>query len=124
MNTTPESPELPKSLVARLRVFKDTRIDRTRHHELIDVLVIVLCTILCGVKVSMKWKILDMPKWIGFKRSSNYPTAFPGVPIGILADLFLGQASHMLGHGCHCMLCQQIFEYQYIVVILAFFWFG
>lgn len=48
MNTTPESPKLPKSLVARLRVFKDTRIDRTKYHELIDVLVIALCTILCG----------------------------------------------------------------------------
>ena len=50
MNTTPDSlsPLSPASILACFRDLPDPRVDRTRDHELGDILVIGLCTLLCG----------------------------------------------------------------------------
>jgi DDE family transposase len=51
MNTTPHFPTPPSpshSLVTHLGGLPDPRVNRTQDHELIDILVIGLCTLLCG----------------------------------------------------------------------------
>jgi len=47
MNTTP-NPPAPRSLIAHFQDLPDPRINRTKDHDLIDVLVIALCTLLCA----------------------------------------------------------------------------
>jgi predicted transposase YbfD/YdcC len=47
MNTSPVSPS-PKSLLDHFEHLPDPRISRTRDHDLIDVMVIAVCTLLCG----------------------------------------------------------------------------
>jgi hypothetical protein len=41
-----EHPKL--SLVAHFAVIIDPRVERTRDHKLVDILVIAICTMLCG----------------------------------------------------------------------------
>jgi predicted transposase YbfD/YdcC len=52
MNTTPVSPSCPtpapRNLPDHFRGLLDPRMKRTRRHELIDILVIAICTLLCG----------------------------------------------------------------------------
>jgi len=51
MNTTPNPPTpsvSPHSLLAHFQALPDPRINRTKDHALIDVLVIAICTLLCG----------------------------------------------------------------------------
>lgn len=38
----------PHSLIDHLKDLPDPRVNRTRHHELTDILVISICTLLCG----------------------------------------------------------------------------
>ena len=47
MNTTP-NPSTPRSLIAHFQELPDPRINRTKDHDLIDVLVIAICTLLCA----------------------------------------------------------------------------
>jgi predicted transposase YbfD/YdcC len=47
MNTTSNRPA-PQSLLAHFGDLSDPRINRTKDHDLIDVLVIAICTLLCG----------------------------------------------------------------------------
>jgi predicted transposase YbfD/YdcC len=47
MNTTP-NPPAPRSLIAHFQDLPDPRINRTKDHDLIDVLVIAICTLLCA----------------------------------------------------------------------------
>jgi predicted transposase YbfD/YdcC len=47
MNATP-NPDTPKSLLAHFAGLPDPRINRRLEHDLIDVLIIALCTLLCG----------------------------------------------------------------------------
>lgn len=52
MNTTPvilaASPAAPRNLPDHFRDLADPRVRRTRRHELVDILVIAICTLLCG----------------------------------------------------------------------------
>src|SRR6202451_2458243 len=47
MNTTPNN-SVPRSLITHFQDLPDPRVNRTRDHDLIDVLVIAVCTLLCG----------------------------------------------------------------------------
>jgi predicted transposase YbfD/YdcC len=47
MTTTPNNPN-PQSLIAYFQDLPDPRLNRTKDHELIDVLVIAICTLLCA----------------------------------------------------------------------------
>src|ERR1700678_451798 len=47
MNTTSNRPDA-QSLIAHFGDLSDPRINRTKDHDLIDVLVIAICTLLCG----------------------------------------------------------------------------
>jgi predicted transposase YbfD/YdcC len=42
------NPDAPKSLLAHFRDLPDPRVNRRRDHDLIDVLLIAICTLLCG----------------------------------------------------------------------------
>ena len=52
MNTTPvvpaATPATPRNLPDHFRDLADPRVRRTRRHELVDILVIAICTLLCG----------------------------------------------------------------------------
>jgi len=51
MNTTPNhpaSPANPPSLIAHFQDLPDPRVNRTQDHDLIDLLIIAICTLLCG----------------------------------------------------------------------------
>lgn len=50
MKTTPDrpAPVLSSSLLEHFQGMRDPRICRTRRHELIDILVIAICTLICG----------------------------------------------------------------------------
>jgi hypothetical protein len=48
MQDTPHQPRQPQTLIEHLSVIPDSRISRTRHRELTDILVIALCAQLCG----------------------------------------------------------------------------
>jgi predicted transposase YbfD/YdcC len=45
----PKKPS-PESLIAHLSIIEDPRIDRTKRHSLIDVLIISVCAMLCGAE--------------------------------------------------------------------------
>jgi predicted transposase YbfD/YdcC len=47
MNATPHRAERP-SLVSHFQDLPDPRVNRTKDHELVDILVIAICTLLCG----------------------------------------------------------------------------
>jgi predicted transposase YbfD/YdcC len=47
MMTSPNNPS-PKSLLAHFEHLPDPRVNRTREHDLIDVLIIAVCALLCG----------------------------------------------------------------------------
>lgn len=46
--TTPRQPAGPHSLLTHFRDLPDPRVNRTLDHDLIDILVIAICTLLCG----------------------------------------------------------------------------
>lgn len=49
MKSTPDhGPRQPQSLIAHFRHLPDPRINRTKDHDLMDLLVIAICTLLCG----------------------------------------------------------------------------
>jgi len=51
MNATPNPstpPPNPRSLPEHFREMPDPRVNRTKDHDLIDILVIAICTLLCG----------------------------------------------------------------------------
>jgi predicted transposase YbfD/YdcC len=47
MNTTPDN-SAPRSLITHFQDLPDPRVNRTKDHDLIDVLVIAICTLLCA----------------------------------------------------------------------------
>jgi len=48
MQDTPHQPSQPQTLLEYLSSIPDPRVNRTKHHELVDILVIALCTLICG----------------------------------------------------------------------------
>jgi hypothetical protein len=47
------------SLIAHLSEIDDPRIDRTRHHKLLDILVIAICAVICGADDWVKSRCSD-----------------------------------------------------------------
>jgi len=48
MNGPPQEPRNPKTLLACFEHLPDPRVERTREHKLLDILVIGLCSLLTG----------------------------------------------------------------------------
>ena len=49
-NAEPQTPSLKLSLIAHFQDLPDPRVNRTKAHDLIDVLVIAICALLCGAE--------------------------------------------------------------------------
>jgi len=65
------------SIVEHFQTLEDPRIERTKKHHLLDILVIALCTLLTGGEGSKIWNSLATASQPGFKPSSPCHTAFP-----------------------------------------------
>jgi predicted transposase YbfD/YdcC len=71
----PEHPQL--SLVAHFAVIVDPRIERTRDHKLVDILVIALCTFLCGGETFYDMEEFGEAKLDWFKTFLELPNGIP-----------------------------------------------
>src|SRR5262249_46211053 len=72
------------SIVKYFQTLEDPRIERTKKHQLLDLLVIAVCTLLTGGKGDSKtWNSLARASRHGSKRSSPCRMAFPRmIPLG------------------------------------------
>lgn len=70
-----EHPKL--SLVAHFAVIVDPRIERTRDHELVDILVIAICTLLCGGETFYDMEEFGLAKFDWFKTFLQLPNGIP-----------------------------------------------
>src|SRR6516162_3625322 len=66
-NSKPENPLAKGSLVAHFERVPDPRIDRRREHDLVDILVIGLCTLLCGGETFNDMEDFGKAKYDWFK---------------------------------------------------------
>jgi predicted transposase YbfD/YdcC len=67
----------PTSLVEQFRALPDPRINRTRRHELIDILVIGICTLLCGGETFNDMEDMGYAKEDWFRTFLNLPNGIP-----------------------------------------------
>jgi len=70
-----------ESLIHDLAVIDDPRMDRTKEHSLIDILMITVCAMLCGAESFVELEQFGMPSSSFFAACSNYPTAFPAMTL-------------------------------------------
>ena len=70
-----EHPRL--SLVAHFAVIVDPRIERTRDHQLVDILVIAICTLLCGGETFYDMEEFGLAKFDWFKTFLHLPNGIP-----------------------------------------------
>ena len=61
------------SLVEHFEDLEDPRIERTKFHQLSDIIVIAICAVICGGTTGSRQKSLDTPK-TGWKRCWDYRT--------------------------------------------------
>jgi len=70
--------EHPKSsLVAHFSVIVDPRVERTRDHKLVDILVIAICTLLCGGETFYDMEEFGLAKLDWFKTFLDLPNGIP-----------------------------------------------
>jgi len=81
MNTTPvslaASPTAPRNLPDHFRGLADPRVRRTRRHELVDILVISICTLLCGGESFNDMEDFGRAKEEWFRTFLNLPNGIP-----------------------------------------------
>jgi predicted transposase YbfD/YdcC len=71
--------QTPKTLVEHFSSITDPRIDRTKRHKLIDILVIAICATICGADGWEEFELFGQAKQEWFK-------SFLGLPNGIPSD--------------------------------------
>jgi predicted transposase YbfD/YdcC len=76
MTSTPNLTD-PQSLIAHFKSLPDPRVNRTKDHDLIDVLVIALCTLLCGGETFNDMREFGLSKMDWFK---TFLTLRNGIP--------------------------------------------
>jgi len=76
MNTSPNT-DAPKSLLAHFGHLPDPRVNRRREHELTDVLLIAICTLLCGGETFNDMEDFGLAKQDWFK---TFLTLRNGIP--------------------------------------------
>lgn len=77
-NETQQKPKLAKaSLVAHFAPMRDPRIKRRKEHELIDILVIAVCTLLCGGEGFNDMEDFGKAKYEWFKTFLKLPHGIP-----------------------------------------------
>ncbi len=81
MNTTPvvpvSPPATPRNLPDHFRALPDPRVRRTRRHELVDILVISICTLLCGGESFNDMEDFGLAKEEWFRTFLALPNGIP-----------------------------------------------
>jgi len=67
----------PKSLVEHFSQIDDPRIDRTKRHNLIDILVIAICATICGAEGWEEFELFGQSKHDWFKTFLELPNGIP-----------------------------------------------
>jgi len=67
----------PKSLVEHFSNISDPRIDRTKRHKLIDILVISICATICGAEGWEEFELFGQAKFDWFKTFLELPGGIP-----------------------------------------------
>ncbi|PYP82104.1 MAG: hypothetical protein DMF61_27370 [Blastocatellia bacterium AA13] len=65
--------ERPQSLAECLSTIRDPRIDRTKRHKLIDILIIAICATICGAETLEEMELFGRSKEEWFKRMLELP---------------------------------------------------
>lgn len=69
--------ERPHSLAEYLSTIRDPRIDRTKRHKLIDILIIAICATICGAETLEEMELFGRSKEEWFKRMLELPNGIP-----------------------------------------------
>ena len=69
--------QAPQSLIEHFSVIDDPRIDRTKLHKLIDILVIAICATICGAEGWEDFELFGNCKLAWFKRFLELPNGIP-----------------------------------------------
>lgn len=69
--------QAPKSLIEHFSNITDPRIDRTKRHKLIDILVIAICATICGAEGWEEFELFGQAKLDWFKRFLELPNGIP-----------------------------------------------
>lgn len=67
----------PKSLIEYFSQIDDPSIDRTKHHKLIDILVIAICATICGAEGWEEFELFGQSKLDWFKSFLELPNGVP-----------------------------------------------
>ena len=67
----------PKTLIEHFSNITDPRIDRTKRHKLIDILVIAICATICGAEGWEEFELFGQSKLDWFKRFLELPNGIP-----------------------------------------------
>jgi hypothetical protein len=67
----------PPSLIEHFSTITDPRIDRTKRHKLIDILVIAICAIICGAESWEDFEVFGFAKEDWFRRFLELPAGIP-----------------------------------------------
>src|SRR5215208_6859549 len=69
--------QTPKTLVEHFSNITDPRIDRTKRHKLIDILVIAICATICGAEGWEEFELFGQAKLDWFKTFLELPNGIP-----------------------------------------------
>src|ERR1051325_6544762 len=69
--------QTPKSLLEHFSSIADPRIDRTKRHKLIDILVIAICATICGAEGWEEFELFGQSKHDWFKGFLELPNGIP-----------------------------------------------
>ena len=67
----------PKTLLEHFSTIDDPRIDRTKRHKLIDILVIAICATICGAETWEDFELFGHAKLDWFKTFLELPNGIP-----------------------------------------------
>jgi len=65
------------SLIAHLLEIEDPRIDRTRRHKLLDILVIAICAVICGADDWVEVELFGQAKEVWLRTILELPNGIP-----------------------------------------------
>ena len=82
----------PTSLVFYFSAIEDPRMDRTKEHRLIDILIIALCAMLCGAETFVDFADFGRAKKSWFKTFLELPNGIPSHDT--FGRVFATQPSH------------------------------
>src|ERR671929_997929 len=69
--------QAPQSLIEHFSVIDDPRIDRSKRHKLIDILVIAICATICGADGWEEMELFGQAKHEWFKTFLELPNGIP-----------------------------------------------